>query len=102
MNRQQALAWPIEGRARIAEVDRRCLMEAGEAMRIKPGTVVRLLDTLRSRVVGEAQALYAQVERENAGLIERRPELAATFAGEMRCLRTILHVVIAEQVARLG
>ncbi|WP_349569901.1 HipA domain-containing protein [Azotobacter salinestris] len=95
------LAWPLEGRARIAEIDRRCLMEAGEAMRIKAGTVVRLLDSLRSKIAGEAQALYAQVERENAELIAQRPELAATLAGELRCLRTILHVVIAEQVARL-
>ncbi|SFB54685.1 HipA domain-containing protein [Azotobacter beijerinckii] len=95
------LAWPIEGRARIAEVDRRCLMEVGEAMRIRPSTVARLLDSLRDKVAGEAQALYAQVERENAELIAQRPELAATFAGELRCLRTILHVVIAEQVARL-
>lgn len=95
------LAWPIEGRARIADIDRRCLAEAGEAMHIKPGTVVRLLDSLRDKIAGEAQALYAQVERENAELIAQRPELAATLAGELRCLRSILHVVIAEQVARL-
>lgn len=43
-----------------------------------------------------------QVERENAELIAQRPELATTLAGELRCLRTILHVVFAEQVARLG
>ncbi len=95
------LAWPLEGRARIAEVDRQCLMEAGEAMRIKPGTVARLLDSLKDKITGEAQALYAQVERENAELIAQRPELAATLAGELRCLRTIQHVVLAEQVARL-
>lgn len=71
-------------------------------MQIKPGTVVRLLDSLRDKIAGEAQALYAQVECENAELIERRLELAATLAGELRCLRAILHVAIAEQVARLG
>lgn len=70
-------------------------------MRIKPATVVRLLDSLKNKIAGEAQALYAQVERENAELIAQRPELAATLAGELRCLRTIQHVVIAEQVARL-
>jgi len=96
------LAWPLEGWTRLAEVDRRGLAEAGEAMRIKPNTVERLLDNLRSKIVGEAHALYAQIERENAELIERRPELAATLAGELRCLRAILHVVIAEQVVRLG
>jgi serine/threonine-protein kinase HipA len=42
------------------------------------------------------------VERENAGLIDEHPELAATFAGELRCLRAIVHVVIAEQVGRLS
>ncbi|WKN20195.1 HipA domain-containing protein [Azotobacter vinelandii] len=96
------LAWPLEGRARIAEVDRRCLLEASEILRIKPATATRLLDSLRGRIADEARALHAQVERENAVLIDRRPELAATFAGEMRCLRAIIHVVIAEQVARLG
>jgi serine/threonine-protein kinase HipA len=95
------LAWPLQGRAQIAEVDRRCLLEAGEAMRIKPATVARLLDSLRDRIAGEAQALYAQVERENAELIAQRPKLVATLAGELRCLRAILHVVIAEQMARL-
>lgn len=96
------LAWPLEGRARIAEIDRQCLLEAGEAMRIKPATVARLMDSLKDKIAGEARALYAQVERENAELIAQRPELAATLAGELRCLRTILHVVLAEQVARLG
>ncbi|WP_238996031.1 hypothetical protein [Azotobacter chroococcum] len=96
------LAWPLEGRARIAEIDRQCLLEAGEAMRIKPATVARLMDSLKDKIAGEARALYAQVERENAELIAQRPELATTLAGELRCLRTILHVVLAEQVARLG
>ncbi|GAB3470838.1 hypothetical protein GCM10027398_20700 [Azotobacter salinestris] len=35
-------------------------------------------------------------------LITQRPELAATLVGELRCLRTILHVAIAGQVVRLG
>lgn len=96
------LAWPLEGRARISEINRQCLLEAGEAMRIKPATVARLLDSLKDKIAGEARALYAQVERENASLSAQRPELAATFAGELRCLRAILHVVIAEQVARLS
>jgi len=96
-----SMAWPLQGRARIAEIDRQCLLEAGEVMRIKPATVARLLDSLKDKITSEAQALYVQVERENAELIALRPELAATFAGELRCLRTIQHVVIAEQVARL-
>ena len=96
------LAWPLEGRTRISEINRHCLLEAGEAMRIKPATVARLLDSLKGKIAGEARALYAQVERENASLSAQRPELAATFAGELRCLRAILHVVIAEQVARLS
>ena len=96
-----SMAWPLQGRVRIAEIDRQCLLEAGEAMRIKPATVVRLLDSLKDKIASEAQALYVQVERENAELLAQRPELAATLAGELRCLRTIQHVVIAEQVARL-
>lgn len=96
------MAWPIADRARIAEIDRPCLLAAGQALRIKPATVTRLLDNLKDKIAGEAQALYAQVERENAALIAQRPELAATLAGELRCLRAIQHVVIGEQVARLG
>jgi serine/threonine-protein kinase HipA len=45
--------------------------------------------------------LLAEVNAENAAILADRPDLAATFGGETRCLRAIRHVVIARMVERL-
>ncbi|MFH1814165.1 MAG: HipA domain-containing protein [Pseudomonadota bacterium] len=96
------LAWPVLGVRHFPDIDRRLLLAAGAVLNLARGTAERLLEHLRSRVVQEAEVLYAQVEAENARIADVRPDLSATMAGESRCLRTILHAVIkqmAEQVA---
>ena len=50
----------------------------------------------------EAEALYAEVEADNARIVQARPELAATLAGELRCLRAILHTVLKEMVKQIA
>jgi serine/threonine-protein kinase HipA len=52
--------------------------------------------------VQEAEALYVELEAENAKITHERPELSATMAGESRCLRTILHSVIKEMTKQIG
>ena len=78
------------------------LLEAGEALNLAKGTAGRLLENLRHRVIPEAEALYAEVEAENARIVQRLPELSATLAGELRCLRAILHTVIKEMVKQIA
>lgn len=96
------LAWPLLGERHFSAITRGLLLEAGAALNLAKGTAERLLENLRKRAVQQAEALYAEVEADNARLLEVRPELAATLAGEARCLRTLLHTVIKEMAQQLA
>jgi serine/threonine-protein kinase HipA len=98
---QTRLAWPILGIQRFGELTKDHMLEAGAAMRIEKPTATRLIEQLRGRISDSATKLYHSIETENAGLLVNRPELAATFAGELRCLRAIVHNVINEMTSRL-
>jgi len=74
----------------------------GAALNLAKGTAERLLENLRRRAVLAAEALYAEVEAENAHIAHARPELSATMAGESRCLRAILHTVIKEMTKQIA
>jgi len=95
------LAWPILGVKHFAEVSRTLLLEAGEALGIRATQANRLLEAQRERVVGEARRLLEEVEAESQKMAQQRGELAATFAGEIRCLRGIFHVIIREMAQKL-
>jgi len=49
-----------------------------------------------------AEALYAEVKAENAQIVQRCPELSATLAGELRCIRDILHTVLKEMTKQIA
>lgn len=99
---QTQLAWPICGVRHFSDINRALLLEAGAVLNLAKGTAERLLENLRSRVTQEAEALYAEVESENADIAHMRPGLSATMAGESRCLRSILHTIIKDMAKRLG
>lgn len=94
------LAWPLLGESHLARIDRQHLLDAAEALGLKRSPANAQLQRMQERIVAHADELLAQTERENAGLAAQRPELRATFAGEMRCLRAI-RALVAEQAARL-
>jgi serine/threonine-protein kinase HipA len=96
------LAWPIVGVHHFSDINRGLLLEAGAALNLAKATAERLLERLRSRIVQEAEALYAEVEAENAQIANARPNLSATMAGESRCLRAILHTVIKEMAKQVS
>jgi serine/threonine-protein kinase HipA len=99
---QTPLAWPIMGFRRFAEIDRRLLLESGLALGLAAATAQRLIENLRSRIVIAAETLYAEYEEANTKLLSHQPHVPLSMAGETRCLRTILHVVIkhmAKQIA---
>ena len=98
---QTQLAWPILGVRHFSDIRRGLLLEAGVALNLVKGTAERLLESLRSRIVSEAETLYAAVEAENARIAHARPELAATMAGESRCVRAISHTVIKEMARQI-
>src|SRR5690606_19765474 len=99
---QTQLAWPILGVRYFSDVSRDLLLEAGSSLNLAKGTAQRLLENLRSRAVQEVEALYAEVEAENAQIASTRPELSATMAGETRCLRAILHTVLKEMTKQIA
>ena len=99
---QTQLAWPILGVRHFSDINHGLLLEAGASLNLAKGTAQRLLENLRSRAVQEAEALYAEVEAENAQIASARPELSATMAGESRCLRAILHTVLKEMAKQIA
>jgi serine/threonine-protein kinase HipA len=99
---QTQLAWPVLGVRHFSSITRRVLLEAGAVLNLNKGTADRVLESLRSRVVTEAQALCTEVEAENAEIVLTRPELAATMAGEIRCVRAIVHTVLKEMAKQIA
>ena len=96
------LAWPILGVRHFSSLNRTVLLEAGAVLNLSKGTADRVLESLRGRVTQEAQELCAEVETENAEIVRMRPDLAATMAGEIRCVRAIVHTVLKEMAARIA
>lgn len=99
---QTQLAWPILGVRHFSDINRGLLLEAGASLNLAKGTALRMLENLRSRAVQAAQALYAEIEAENANIASARPELSVTMAGESRCLRVILHTVLKEMTKQIA
>ena len=94
------MAWPILGKQFIVDVDRALLIEAADALNIRKATAERLMDTLCNHIMDKAEEIYQEFEVENASL-KQGSDLAHIFAGESRCLRTIIHVVIKDIAAKL-
>lgn len=99
---QTPLAWSILGVHHFSDIRRDVLLEAGGALNLAKGTAERLLENLRHRVIPEAEALYAEVEAENTRIVQMCPKLSATLAGELRCLRAILHTVLKEMAKQIA
>ena len=99
---QTELAWPILEVRHFSDMNRDLLLEAGAALNLAKGTADRMLENLRSRAVQEAEALYGEIESENAHIIDVHPELSATMAGESRCLRAVVHTIIKEMTKQIA
>ncbi len=99
---QTQLAWPILGVRHFSDINHTVLLEAGASLNLVKGTAERLLENLRSRAVKAADALYAEVEAENAQIAHARPELSVSMGGESRCLRAIVHTIIKAMAKQIG
>lgn len=97
------LAWPILGEQRIGRIQRPLLLEAGKRLQLAKPTCERILNRMTTRIIDESHALLSGIEGENGRLMETQPhDIAATIAGEMRCLRAIVEIVIREMAGRLA
>jgi serine/threonine-protein kinase HipA len=93
------LALPLPSARNFAAVTRARTLEAADALGV-PATIARReLRRLVDKATTAASGLITRIEGENA----RVPEAArAQLAGEMRLLRTIDKVIVADMVARLS
>jgi serine/threonine-protein kinase HipA len=96
------LSWPVLGRVRYAGIDRPLVLETGRAMGLVTSTAERLLTHQTDRVLEHAESLLKEVEEENRALSQDRPELGTALAGEVRCLRAVIRVVIRDVAAKLS
>lgn len=91
-------AWPIEGTARFSEVSQSLLVNAGKTLGLSGSTTMRITQKMYEQIVEQAKKIYVEVESDNKLLLAERPELASTFAGQLRCLRAIVYGVIQQMV----
>lgn len=78
---------------------RQALVDAGQELGLGRAQITRELDALVTRLPAAAQALLTDIERSNASL---PPATRETTGGELRLLRTIVHVVIAQMAGKLA
>lgn len=105
-HKQEHAAWPqastvagdIMGVKRFADITPEVLIEAAVALKLPARMAQRRVATMAATIVGEAEALYAAVEQENQ---QWASVAGVTLEGEMRMLRTIIHVVIKHMAAQL-
>lgn len=95
------LAWPILGASRFADLNKERMLDAGVSLHLARSTAARLHQQMCQKITAAAQDLYTEVEGENTLILKNRPELGATFGGELRCLRAIVYTVIQPMVERL-
>lgn len=93
------MALPLPEAPTFGEVTRAAMLDAGLRLGLRGDVATRELETMRRKIMAEAAALYEVIEAENAALAD---QAAAGVAGDMRVLRTIMHLVIAEMVERLA
>jgi serine/threonine-protein kinase HipA len=99
---QAEMAWPILGVRRLQQINLPVLLAAGEAMGIKSATARNAIKKLVVSVQDQAQKLLAETERENQLLAQSNADIRATLGGELRLLRAIVFIVIAEMSRQLA
>lgn len=93
------LALPLPGASTFGELSRQRALEAAEVLGVPPAVANRELSRIVDRAVPEARALVDEIEAGNG----RVPEAARVhLAGEMRLVRVLESVVVAEMAARLA
>lgn len=97
------LAWPVLGVSRFCEINRNLMIEAGRTLNLARHSCERILDKQVERIVMQAEALLSEGEAENEILRQHHGSgIAATLAGELRCLRAITEIIIKEMAKRLA
>jgi serine/threonine-protein kinase HipA len=100
-----SLALALGDATTFESVSRRHVIEAAQQLGLNEATATRELDRLVKSVPVAADHLLMEIEKSVGHDFATSPEPEATrsyIAGELRLLRTIRHVVIADMVRALG
>jgi serine/threonine-protein kinase HipA len=96
------LAWPVMQADRFAMLNRELLLGAGRDLSLNRDTCLRIVEKMVSTAMDAAGAAILEIEIENAALVAKQGKaIAASLAGELRCIRAIREVVIREMTQRL-
>lgn len=99
---QTPLAWPIGTIRHFSDISRQTLLHAGARLGIQTATAQRLLERQCSRIIKQAEALYADMLEDNQTRQNQQPSLGITFDAETRCVRAIIHTIIKDMVMRVA
>lgn len=89
---------PLPGAATFGEVTREAVLAAGEALGLNRRISERELDRIAAAVPEALQAVRTEIEAQNA---DGAAEAKVFFAGELRLLRAIEHVVLPFMLERV-
>ncbi|SFI02928.1 serine/threonine-protein kinase HipA [Collimonas sp. OK307] len=96
------LSWPIFERESFEELDRACIIAAGQVLGLTVETATRLLDAQLKSVPKAADIVFAGIEEENNKLRAERPILIPVFGNELRTVRSIIFIIIKDMVEKLS
>jgi serine/threonine-protein kinase HipA len=92
------LAIPLPNQPRYADVTRQGLVDAGVTLGLSPSISQREIAFMASRIGPELDAIIASVELENTLL----PESSRQYqGGELRLLRAIRYVIVAQMLKKI-
>jgi len=93
------LAIPLPGQPRFADVTRQGLVDAGAALGLPADIALREIGVMAARLGPELDALIATIAQENQSL----PDNTLNYqGGELRLLRAIRHVIVADMLKRVS
>jgi serine/threonine-protein kinase HipA len=92
------LAIPLPNQPRYANVTRQGLVEAGAILGLTAQISHREIDSIVTRIGPELDVIIASVEHENAQMPANTRQY---HGGELRLLRAIRHVIVAQMLQRI-
>jgi serine/threonine-protein kinase HipA len=98
------LAFALDGAARFSDVRAQHIVAAGRQLGLAEATAKRELDRMCRTIAPAADALIAEIEAENPARAASSPDPLVTqtcMAGELRLLRAMRHVVIADMIRQV-
>lgn len=96
------LAWPVLGARRHADISRKKLLDAAEALGLARRTGERILAFQSGRILAAAQELQDEIEAEDRARYAHDSRILTSITTEARTIRAVIHTIISDTVRQLG